>query len=80
MSVVVFVLVSVCHIVFRLLIVDFVEYSMKSFKKMNNDNGRPHAYNHEDNIPKACPPSVAPYFTLTIATHGTNKYYEAKIA
>jgi hypothetical protein len=33
LSVVVFVLVSVCHIVFRLLIVDFVEYSIKSFKK-----------------------------------------------
>jgi hypothetical protein len=47
---------------------------------MNNDNGRPDAYNHEDNIPKACPSSVAPYFTLTIATHDTNKYYEAKIA
>ena len=30
---VLFVLVSVCHIVFRLLIVDFVEYSIKSFKK-----------------------------------------------
>jgi hypothetical protein len=33
LSVVVFVLVSVCDIVFRLLIVDFVDYSIKSFKK-----------------------------------------------
>ena len=37
MSVVVFVLVSVCHIVFRLLIVDFVEYSIKSFKNKNKN-------------------------------------------